>query len=274
MAEWYASWSGGADSTAQIILNLEYGHPMTAVVYCEIMYSKERSAEIPEHRDFIYETAIPWIEDHGVKVITLRSEKTALEWMMSRAVKGKAVGKIHGFPLSGNQGWCSVKRDCKLPPLNKFRAEHPGANYYEGICYDEPKRIKQDKLMAGAYTLVKHGYTQEMSRALCREVGLLSPIYEFSRRGGCYFCPNASDGELRHLYLHHRDYWDELLEIEANPEIIRPMKFRVDEGLHDIQARFELEEMQITIDDILGGTACDMRCDRCPGCNNLTKQKG
>lgn len=266
--EWFASWSGGADSTAQIILALEHGEPLTAAVYCEIMYSQTRSAEVPEHRDFIYKTAIPWLERQGVEVIVLRSEKTALEWMMSRSVKGKSKGKIHGFPLSGNQGWCSVKRDCKLPPLDEFRRKHPGAIYYEGICADEKKRIKPDKEAQGAYLLVKYGYTQEMSRDLCKRMGLLSPIYSFAKRGGCYFCPNASDSELRHLWKHHRDLWDELLEIEANREIIRPGKFRVEEGLHDIGRRFQLEADQISFDDLAGisQTSCDMNCAACPGC--------
>ena len=266
--EWFASWSGGADSTAQIILALEHGEPLTAAVYCEIMYSQTRSAEVPEHRDFIYNTAIQWLERQGVEVIVLRSKKTAMEWMMSRSVKGKSKGKIHGFPLSGNQGWCSVKRDCKLPTLDEFRRKHPGAIYYEGICVDEKKRIKPDKEAQGAYLLVKYGYTQEMSRDLCKRMGLLSPIYSFAKRSGCYFCPNASDSELRHLWTHHRNLWDELLEIEANPETIRPGKFRVEEGLHDIGRRFQLEADQISFDELMGvsPTSCDMNCAACPGC--------
>lgn len=34
---------------------------------------------------------------------------------------------------------------------------------------------------------------------MCRQEGLLSPLYEYSHRGGCWFCPNASMTELRHL---------------------------------------------------------------------------
>ena len=86
--EFFASWSGGADSTAQIILAIEHGEPMTAAVYCEIMFDEKRSAEVPEHRDFIYERAIPWMERNGVQVIVLRSKRTALDWMMSRVTKG------------------------------------------------------------------------------------------------------------------------------------------------------------------------------------------
>ena len=37
----------------------------------------------------------------------------------------------------------------------------------------------------------------------CEKAGLLSPVYAFTDRGGCWFCPNAKRAELRHLYDHH-----------------------------------------------------------------------
>jgi 3'-phosphoadenosine 5'-phosphosulfate sulfotransferase (PAPS reductase)/FAD synthetase len=166
--EYFVSCSFGADSTATAILAIEKGEPLSALVYCEIMFDKEKSAEVPEHRDFIYNTAIPYFEQRGVKTIVLRAEKTAREWMEARVTKGPRKGKKHGFPLSGKKGWCSIKRDCKLPPLNKFQKEHPGAVYYEGICIDEKSRIKEEKLAQGRYLLVKYGYTQEMARNLCK----------------------------------------------------------------------------------------------------------
>lgn len=258
--EYYASWSGGADSTATLILALLHGEPLRAAVYCEVMFDKETSAEIPEHRDFIYNTAIPWLKQNGVETVVLRAEKTAMDWMMSQVTKGPRKGKVHGFPLSGNKGWCSVKRDCKMPPIDAFRRQHPGAVYYEGICTDEKKRIKPEKEAQGSYLLVKYGYTQEAARKLCKEHGLLSPIYEFTNRGGCFFCPNARDGELRHLRKHHPDLWRKLLEIDMRDDTIRPGKFRVEEGLQDIERRFALEEAQITFDDLFTGNLCELRC--------------
>ena len=35
---------------------------------------------------------------------------------------------------------------------------------------------------------------------MCQAEGLLSPLYAFTGRGGCWFCPNASMRELRHRY--------------------------------------------------------------------------
>lgn len=246
--EYFASWSGGADSTAQIILALEHGETLTAVVYCEIMFTSEISAEVPEHRDFIYNTAIPWMEAHGLPVIVLRAEKTARDWMMSSVTRGPHKGKAHGFPMVQRLGRCSIKRDCKLPPLEKFGREHPGALYYEGICTDEPKRIKPDKLEQGGYLLVKYGYTQEMARKLCNDMGLLSPIYGFAKRGGCFFCPNAGYEELRHLWEHHRYLWDDLRQICEHPELVRPGKFSIDFGLQDLESSFLVEKCQCILD--------------------------
>lgn len=249
MSEWYLSWSGGADSTATGIVCVQEGLPLKAAVYCEVMFDHETSGEVPEHRDFIYNTAIPWFESHGVPVIVLRSEKTALDWMLSEAKSGPRKGKLHGFPLAGHQGWCSVKRDCKLPPLEKFRKAHPDAKYYEGICADEERRIKGEKFLAGCYPLVDHGYTQVGARQLCAKHGLLSPVYEFTKRGGCFFCPNARDSELHHLYKHHPGLWKRLMEIQDLENVVRPGYFRVEESLHDIESRFYLEDQQLSFFD-------------------------
>lgn len=69
--------------------------------------------------------------------------------------------------------------------------------------------------------------------------------------GGCFFCPNARDEELRHLRKHHPDLWEEMMKIQTDPETVRPGKFRVVEGLRDIERNFELEENQISFFDFM-----------------------
>lgn len=66
MAEYFCSWSGGADSTATALLALEHGEPLTALVYCEVMFDEHISGEVPEHAEFIHQIAIPWFENRGV----------------------------------------------------------------------------------------------------------------------------------------------------------------------------------------------------------------
>ena len=69
-----ASVSFGKDSLATILLAVQHGEPLDEAVYCEVMFDKDISGEVPEHRDFIYNTAIPRLERMGVRIIVLRSE--------------------------------------------------------------------------------------------------------------------------------------------------------------------------------------------------------
>ena len=74
-----ASCSFGKDSLATILLALEHGEPLDEAVYCEVMFDKRSSGEVPEHRAFIYETALPRLERLGIPVRVLRSDKTYLD---------------------------------------------------------------------------------------------------------------------------------------------------------------------------------------------------
>ncbi len=67
--------SGGKDSMATAILALEHGEPLDMAAYCEVMFDKETSGEVPEHRDFVYNKMIPWLEGNGVPVYVVRGNK-------------------------------------------------------------------------------------------------------------------------------------------------------------------------------------------------------
>ena len=74
--KYIASCSFGKDSLAQIIVAREHGEPIDGAIYVEVMYTDEISGEIPEHRDFIYDVAIPKLErDFGVKTTVLRGKE-------------------------------------------------------------------------------------------------------------------------------------------------------------------------------------------------------
>ena len=83
-----ASCSFGKDSLATILLALEHGEPLDEAVYCEVMFDKRTSGEVPEHRAFIYETALPRLEQLGVPVRVLRSDKTYLDLFAGTVTRG------------------------------------------------------------------------------------------------------------------------------------------------------------------------------------------
>ena len=74
--KYIASCSFGKDSIAAILLAIRYQEPLDEVVYCEVMFDKDTSGEIPEHREFIYSTAIPALESMGVRIRVLRAKQT------------------------------------------------------------------------------------------------------------------------------------------------------------------------------------------------------
>lgn len=72
-----ASCSFGKDSIATILLALENNEPLDRVVFSEVMFDHEKgiSGEIPEHIEWVYSTAIPKLEEMGVKVDVVRAKK-------------------------------------------------------------------------------------------------------------------------------------------------------------------------------------------------------
>lgn len=110
--------SFGKDSIATALLALQHGEPLDELVYSEVMFSDTVSGELPEHKRFIYETAIPYFEKRGIPTKILRGQKTYLDCFYRIVSRGNAKGKLASFPLTGR---CSIQRDCKLPPIRNYQ---------------------------------------------------------------------------------------------------------------------------------------------------------
>lgn len=80
-----ASCSFGKDSIATILLALENNEPLDRVVFAEVMFDHERgiSGEIPEHIEWVYNTAIPKLEEMGVKVDVVRAKKDYVSFFVN-----------------------------------------------------------------------------------------------------------------------------------------------------------------------------------------------
>ena len=63
-------------------------------------------------------------------------------------------------------------------------------------------------------------------------------------RGGCWFCPNAKERELRHLYEYHPDLWGRMLELQAIPGKVTE-KFNRTQTFADIDELFRKEDEQL-----------------------------
>ena len=234
-----ASCSFGKDSLATILLARKHGEPLDEAIYCEVMFDKGISGEVPEHRDFIYTKGIPALERMGVKVTVLRGDKTYVDLFTGQVTRGPKKGLLRSFPVCGK---CYVQRDCKLRPIERYQKTlPPDTVHYIGIAQDEQTRLLRLQEGKKVSLLEKYHFTEQDAKELCQAAGLLSPVYEFADRGGCWFCPNARQRELRHLYDHHPDLWNRMLELHALPGKVSE-KFDRKRCFSDIDALFRQED--------------------------------
>ena len=248
--KYIASCSFGKDSIATILLARENNEPLDEIVYCEVMFDENISGELPEHRDFIYNIAIPKFESYGYKVTVLRADRNYSSIFNSIITKSKIKernGKKYGFPLSLG---CWVNSICKIPPIdNYWKKQNEQYTQYVGIAVDEPKRLSRLSGTNRTSLLEKYGYTEEMAKQKCIEYGLLSPIYEFTNRNGCWFCMHQKRKELRHLYQNHKDLWNRLLEM-SNQELNNPYFYGYDKvTIQELEEQFKWEDAQMSIFD-------------------------
>lgn len=98
-----ASCSFGKDSIATILLALENNEPLDRVVFAEVMFDHERgiSGEIPEHIEWVYNTAIPKLEQMGVKVDVVKSKKDYIHFFRSAVGGGGIKARFMASRLVG-----------------------------------------------------------------------------------------------------------------------------------------------------------------------------
>ena len=226
--------SGGKDSVATILTALKYNEPLDEVVWVEVMFDKETSGEVPEHRNFVYGSLKPFCENNGVKFTVLHSPKTYDDVFHHIFTRGKNTGGKHGFTWPRR---CAVNRDCKLKAINEYkRREKSRLVFYVGIAADEKKRLKRLSKTNNTSLLEKYNLTEIDAFNLCKKNNLLSPVYNLTKRNGCWFCPNAKDSELLHLLNYHVDLFDKLIEWENEKNVVNKL-FNLKETPTEIKAR-------------------------------------
>lgn len=235
--KYFAACSFGKDSIATVLLALEHNEPLDGILFTEVMFSHARniSGEIPEHINWIHNTAIPKLETMGVKTHILHSERDYMYFFQNAVGGGKHAGKLYGFPLGGK---CVINRDCKIKPMRQYlRNLDEEVTEYIGIAADEPKRLQ--RLTGNKVSLLaKYGYTEAMAKELCQKYNLLSPIYGTETRGGCWFCPNARISSLSRLRKMHPDFWQELETLSRTPNLCST-GFKYGLSLQEVAARID-----------------------------------
>lgn len=203
---WTISWSGGKDSTATVILCHKYGIPIKKIVYVRMMWDENIPATLPVMTDFV-DRAKGIFESWGYPVDVVPSIKTAKSLTEKVYFRSKVHPEKNGKPygvMAFGRGYCKftgVKQDTIKTLV------HNGDYEMIGYAVDEVCRIQRlsDKKQSIMCTL---GVKEAEAFEICREVGLLSPLYDMKiSRDGCWFCPNAGVMERKIL----KDSYPELV---------------------------------------------------------------
>lgn len=237
--QYIASISYGKDSLAMLEIIKRHNMPLDRIVHVEIMATDTIPADLPPMIEFKDKADKVIKERYGIEVERIKTRETYEEHFYrirgQRAKKRR--GSIYGFPMV-IAPWCNS--DLKLPWLRKIGRDK-NITQYIGIAADEPRRFHNltDRKIS---PLVEHGVIELEARKICENLGLLSPIYTQSARGGCWFCHNQRIGQLRLLRKQYPEYWALLLKWDKDS----PVTFKPDgTTVHDFEERFSFEDRQI-----------------------------
>ena len=238
--QYIASVSYGKDSLAMLEIIKENNLPLDRIVHAEIMATKDLYADLPEMMEFKDKADKIILERYGIEVERIVASKSYEEYFYQvvKGKKSKNAGKIYGWPYQ-NGAWCNSR--LKMSVLNKFNKKD--IVQYIGIAVEEVNRygiLRENKRSP----LIEYGITEKYCYDWCKENDLLSPIYQHSFRGGCWFCHNQRLQELRNLRKQHPQYWELMLKWDKDS----PSTFRANgKTVRDLDKRFEIEDRQITM---------------------------
>lgn len=214
-----ASCSFGKDSLATILLAYLHNEPLDRIFSVEVMFDSENgiTGEIPEHIHWVRSFAVPYLRalfGSKVQIDIVQSQMDYVQAFSKRCTRSKdhpeRIGRPRGFLMAGK---CKLNKDGKIKTIKKYiRSIKRPVIQYVGIAADEPKRLARlsgDKISL----LQKYGYTEQDALELCKRFGLLSPVYKYSVRNGCWFCPNMRRKHQCTFRKNNPEMWERLEDL-------------------------------------------------------------
>ncbi len=251
------SLSGGKDSTAMLLLMIERGMPIDAVL------TADTGMEFPEMYDHLHRLDDYLYRERGIHLTVLRHPR-GFEWLMFEEPKTKPSSienrRRLGVPLYGNGWpgvrvrWCTgqLKTHLISKEVNRLKKER-NALHYVGIAADEPARIRDEQ-----YPLVDWGITEKEALQICYDRGYdWGGLYEIYHRCSCWCCPLQRIDELRKLRRHHPELWARLMELDRRAIAQfghNPLgQFKQNWTVEQLEQRFAGEERQAAVPLSPGG---------------------
>jgi 3'-phosphoadenosine 5'-phosphosulfate sulfotransferase (PAPS reductase)/FAD synthetase len=234
MSKYIASLSFGKDSLAMLIKIKELGLPLDEVIYCDIRFDENLSGEMPLMAEFIPKAEKILKEKFNIEVKHLRGV-TFKEQFYKIKQRGKHIGDNYGFPYTIG-AWCNDR--LKIAPIKKYlKSFDEPVIQYVGIAYDEPERYEKLNHETHIAPLYDLKIIENEAMEICKKYDLLSPIYESSFRGGCWFCVKQGIKQLKYLYNTYPNLWNLLIEMEKDSF----NTFRPKQTLKELEEKFKKE---------------------------------
>ena len=243
------SLSGGKDSTCLLLLMIERGMPIDAVI------SADTGMEFPEMYEHLARVDNFLYRERGLHITTLR-HPMGFEWLMFEEPKQKKSSLENrarlGVSPYGNGWpgirvrWCTGQLKTHLinKEVNRLKKEK-NALHYVGIAADEAWRCKDDSQTR--YPLVEWGITEAQALQVCYDRGFdFGGLYEIYHRASCWCCPFQRIDELRKLRKYHPELWEKLMELDARAIAQfgdNPLgRFKQNWTVAELDARFAAEQ--------------------------------
>ena len=236
MKKYVLSLSYGKDSLACLGAIRELGWLLGRIIHAEVWATDTIPADLPPMVEFKAKADAIIKERWGVEVEHIRSGKTyesVFHRIRTKSRKGRN-GEIYGWPAR-TSNWCNS--ELKTSALKK--AQKGAKCIYIGIAADEPNRF-HNLSKTKRSPLVEAGWTEKICRGWCVKMGLLSPIYTDTTRGGCWFCHNQSVNQLRLLRKNYPEYWKLMLKWDRETPPFAYFVHKI--KLQDFEQRFQMED--------------------------------
>ena len=230
MTRYIVSFSGGKDSTAMLLKMLEDNWDIAEIIYCDT------GKEFPQMYEHIEKVKKYIKENYNMEITTLKAKKSFDYYMFDHIkTKGKNKGsKGYGWATMGIR-WCTtlLKNYVIDSYLRKYKNQEETYTECIGIAYDEQKRIKDKK-----YPLVEYKMAEKDCLEYCYSKGFdWGGLYEHFDRLSCWCCPMKNLKELKTLYEHYPELWEELKEMDRKSN----NQFKSDYSIEELENKFKKE---------------------------------
>ena len=235
------SVSGGKDSTALVLKMEEKGMPIDLLLFCDTgldfpqmerhLHKLEQTVGIPITRIKADESFEYLFKDHPMK--RGRSETFIRNY----------GNQPNGYGWPGPKArWCTerLKNQPRERFLRELRKKYRVIQYV-GIAADETYRLerKNNQRENVFYPLVEWGMTEADCLQYCYDRGFdWDGLYNYFSRVSCWCCPLQSLKDLKQLYHHFPEQWEQLRKWDT----MTWRKFRADYSVRELEARFDFED--------------------------------